>query len=67
MTGDQCPACSGRDLVGHERPEVCAGVLFWSCADCGFAWPRFIAPVSSKLVQASIEAAEEYAPRTSGQ
>ena len=64
VTGDECPACSGRDLVGHERPEVCAGVLFWSCADCGFTWPRFTSPVSDGLVQASISAADEYEPHS---
>ena len=64
VTDDECLACSGQDVVGHERPSVCAGVLFWSCADCGFTWPRFTNPISSGLVQASIEAAEQYEPHS---
>jgi len=64
VTGDECPACSCRDIVGHERRGVCDGVLFWSCADCGFTWPRFSSPVTDRLVQVSINAAEEYEPRS---
>ena len=63
MTGDECPACSGSNVLGHEG-AVCDGVLFWSCEDCGFTWPRFTSPVSSGLVHASIEAAEEYEPHS---
>ena len=64
MTGDECPACSCREVIGHERRDVCHGVLFWSCADCGFTWPRFTSPATSQLVHASIVAADEYEPRT---
>jgi len=64
VTGNECPACSGQDVSGHERPEVCDGVLFWSCADCGHTWPRFTSPLSDGLVEVSINAAEEYEPRT---
>jgi hypothetical protein len=64
VTGDDCPACGGRDVRGHERSEVCTGALFWSCTDCGFPWPRFASPVSRWLVQTSIDAAEEHEPRT---
>jgi hypothetical protein len=27
--------------VGHEIRGVYDGVLFWSCPDCGKAWPRW--------------------------
>jgi hypothetical protein len=27
--------------MGHEIPGVYDGVLFWSCPDCGMAWPRW--------------------------
>lgn len=27
-------------VIGHEVPEIYDGVLFWSCPDCGKAWPR---------------------------
>jgi len=60
VKGDECPACSGPHVIGHERPEVREGSLFWSCADCGFTWPRFTSPASSPLVHTSIQAAEEY-------
>jgi hypothetical protein len=64
VKGDECPSCSCRIVRGHERRGVCDGVLFWSCVDCGFAWPRFSSPVTSRLVQLSIEAAENHDPRT---
>ena len=65
MTGEECPACSSRAVLNHERRQVYdGGVLFWSCPDCGYAWPRFTSPVSSGLVQLSINAAEEYEPHT---
>jgi uncharacterized Zn finger protein len=64
VTGDECPSCSGHAVLGHELSEVSRDVLFWSCADCGFTWPRFTSPVSSALVQASIRAADEYEPLT---
>jgi Zn ribbon nucleic-acid-binding protein len=60
VTGEECPACSGRDVLSHEGREPSHGVLFWSCADCGFTWPRFTHPVSDELVQESIDAAEQY-------
>lgn len=28
-------------VIGHEVRGVYDGVLFWSCPDCGKAWPRF--------------------------
>lgn len=28
-------------LIGHEIQGVYDGVLFWSCPDCGIAWPRW--------------------------
>lgn len=28
-------------VIGHEVRGVYDGVLFWSCPDCGQAWPRF--------------------------
>ena len=65
MAGDQCPACGGAEVLGHEDHEVCDGVLFWSCTDCGFAWPRFIDPLTAPLVLASVEAARDYMQRTS--
>jgi len=64
VKGNECPACNGRDVLGHERHTVCDVVLFWSCADCGFTWPLFSSPVTSPLVQASINAAEEYEPHS---
>jgi Zn ribbon nucleic-acid-binding protein len=60
MQGDVCPSCSCRDVLSHRQRSVCDGVLFWSCSDCGFAWPRFSSPISSCLVQISIRAAEDY-------
>ncbi len=30
-----------RREIGHEVPGVYDGILFWSCPDCGFAWPRW--------------------------
>ena len=64
MTGEECPACTARAVRPHERRELHDGVLFWSCDDCGFSWPRFTTPLSSALVLASIAAAEEYEPHT---
>jgi Zn ribbon nucleic-acid-binding protein len=64
VKGAECPSCSCRDVRGHEIRGVCDGVLFWSCVDCGFSWPRFSIPLTSGLVQASIEAAEDYDPHT---
>ena len=64
MTGEECPACSCYEVDGHEHPKVYDGVLFWSCQGCGFTWPRFISPLSSGLVQDSIEAAEQYEPHS---
>jgi hypothetical protein len=64
VTGDECPACSGREIYGRERGEPSDGVLFWSCQDCGFTWPQFTSPLSSWLVQASIIAAEKSEPRS---
>lgn len=55
---------AAQTFVATSAPEICEGVLFWSCTDCGFAWPRFAGPISDWVVQASIEAAEEYEPRT---
>lgn len=28
-------------VMGHEVGGVYDGVLFWSCPDCGIAWPRW--------------------------
>lgn len=28
-------------VMGHEVRGVYDGVLYWSCPDCGRAWPRF--------------------------
>jgi hypothetical protein len=28
-------------VMGHEIRGVYDGVLFWSCPDCGLAWPRW--------------------------
>lgn len=30
-----------RRVMGHEVRGVYDGVLFWSCPDCGHAWPRW--------------------------
>lgn len=30
-----------RREIGHEVRGVYDGVLFWSCPDCGHAWPRW--------------------------
>lgn len=30
-----------RREMGHEVRGVYDGVLFWSCPDCGHAWPRW--------------------------
>lgn len=30
-----------RREMGHEVPGVYDGILYWSCPDCGFAWPRW--------------------------
>jgi uncharacterized Zn finger protein len=64
MTDGECPACSNQHVLSHQHRKVYDGVLFWSCEDCGFTWPRFISPLSGGLVQASINAAEEYEPHT---
>ena len=28
-------------VMGHEIRDVYDGVLYWSCPDCGKAWPRW--------------------------
>ena len=30
-----------RREMGHEVSGVYDGILFWSCPDCGLAWPRW--------------------------
>lgn len=38
-----CPACCSEDpstRLGHVVQGVYDGVLFWSCASCGYAWSR---------------------------
>lgn len=43
MTTPTCPDCGNDDqgaLAGHEIRGIYDGVLFWSCLECGFAWPR---------------------------
>lgn len=36
----RCPDCQFDEYIGHVIPNVSAGTLFWSCMECGFAWPR---------------------------
>ena len=45
-------------VMGHEVRGVYDGVLFWSCPDCGHAWPRWTD--GGRLTVASAKAAAEW-------